>query len=101
MREAVLLLNEPIDAYRVPGIQVLANGQPVAGVTAVKVRSNNYFSADCFDLKIALTTDATFWANEPAIDIDIQFRDKVLSRFVSVPQGRANFSAVRSDPADR
>ena len=66
---------------------------------AARVRSNNYFGADGFELSIALTTDAAFWAGAPSIDVDIQFRENALSRFVSVIQGRVN--SVRLDPIQR
>ena len=92
-------LSELTGSYRSPGIQVVANGQQVTGVMAANVRSNNYFGADCFELRIALTTDAAFWAGAASIDVDIRFRDNALSRWMSIIQGRAD--SVRLDPIRR
>lgn len=96
-------LSEPPDLRRTPGILVVANGQPLGGVTAVSVRSNNYFGADRFDLTVALDADETsraiFYSGGSTIDIDIQFQTDPAAGFVSIVQGRVDH--VRFDPIRR
>ena len=98
-----LLFSEPSSRKRAPSIQVFTNGQPLTGVVAAAVHSNNYFAADCFDLTIALDADPTagtmFWSGEASIEVDVRFRTDAEAGFSSVIQGRVD--QLRLDPIAR
>lgn len=95
--------SEPSGLRRAPSIQVLANGQPLAGVISATVQSNNFFAADCFDVTLALGADplagTLSWSDASVIDLDVQFRTQAESAFVSVVRGRAD--RIRLDPIAR
>lgn len=97
---AVLPLSDPRPAWRAPRLQVIANGQIVAGAMEAEVMSNNYYAADRFNASIALGIDpwaeASFWASEPDILLDVQFSLDGGASFTSLVQGAVD--SVSIDP---
>jgi phage protein D len=100
MPEAALLLSDAQAAWRTPGLRLIANGEPLAGVIEAEVIANNHFAADRFSATIALGADplaaAPFWASTQSIFVDLQFSLDALS-FSSVIQGLVD--AVTLDAA--
>jgi phage protein D len=98
--EAVLLLSDPRPAWRAPRLRVIANGRPLAGVMDAEVISNNYYAADRFSVSVALGNDswaeASFWASEPDIQLDVQFSLDGGASFISLVQGAVD--GVSIDP---
>ena len=86
-----MLLSNPQPAWRAPRLRVIANGQVVSGAMEAEVVSNNYYAADRFSVSIALGIDpwaeASFWASEPDIMLDVQFSLDGGASFVSLVQG--------------
>jgi phage protein D len=97
---AELPLSDPRSAWRAPRLQVIANGQIVAGAMEAEVISNNYYAADRFNASIALGIDpwaeASFWASEPDILLDVQFSLDGGGSFTSLVQGAVD--SVSIDP---
>ncbi len=93
-------LNDPLTALRAPRLQVLANGQVIAGAMEAEVISNNYYAADRFRVAIALGVDpwaqASFWASEPDVLLDIRFSLDGGVSFASLVQGAVD--CVDIDP---
>lgn len=93
-----MLLSDP--ALRAPRLRVTANGHLVTGVVEAEVVSNNYYAADRFSASIALGGDAwreaSFWASEPDILLDVQFSVDGGASFTSLVQGAID--SVRIDP---
>jgi hypothetical protein len=101
--EAALLLSNPRSDLRAPRLRVIANGQVIAGAMEAEVVSNNYFAADRFSASVALGIDqwaeASFWASEPNILLDIQFSLDGGASFTSLVQGAVD--RVSLDPTFR
>jgi phage protein D len=94
----VLLLNDPPCSYRYPRLRVLANGLTLTGAYEVEVNSNNHYSADRFDVVLALGDDprsnACFWSSESRIVIDIQLSLDGESGFISLILGLVDTVSV-------
>ena len=62
--------------YRRPRLQVLANGQPVAGAERAEVTSNGYQQADRFHVTVVIGPDATmtpaWWSDNADVTLDIR-----------------------------
>ncbi len=86
-----MLLNDPQSTWRSPRLKIIANGQIVYGAMEAEVTSNNYYAADRFRASVALGidpwADASFWASEPDILLDVQFSIDGGASFVSLVQG--------------
>jgi phage protein D len=95
-----LPLSDRAFAWRTPRLQVIANGEAVAGAVDAEIVSNNYYSADRFRASVALGADpwagASFWASEPDILLDVQFSLDGGASFVSLIQGTVD--SVSIDP---
>jgi phage protein D len=96
----VLPLNDQASVWRAPRLQVIANGQIVAGAMDAEVISNNYYAADRFSASIALGVDAwagaSFWASEPDILLEVRFSLDGGASFTSLVQGAVD--GVSIDP---
>lgn len=94
-----MLLNE-IQPYshRSPRLRALANGQILQGICEARVVSKGYYSADSFSALIALGpdgwADASFWAMQSPIDIEIQFSIDGGGNFTSLIAGRVDFVSL-------
>lgn len=84
---------------RSPTMQLLANGRPIQGVMAARVRSTGYFGADHFELTLAMDPDGPFWSRETAIDADIAVRIYASTGYTRLIQGRVD--SVRIDAIAR
>jgi hypothetical protein len=86
-----LLLSDAALALRAPRLRVLANGQLITGAMDADVISNNYYAADRFHVVVALGpdagADASFWASESNITLDVQFSLDGGTSFSSLVQG--------------
>ena len=98
-----MLLSNPRSDLRAPRLRVIANGQVIAGAMEAEVVSNNYFAADRFSASVALGIDqwaeASFWASEPDILLDVQFSLDGGASFTSLVQGAVD--RVSLDPTFR
>ena len=98
-----MLLSDPRSDLRAPRLRVIANGQVIAGAMEAEVVSNNYFAADRFSASVALGIDqwaeASFWASEPDILLDVQFSLDGGASFTSLVQGAVD--RVSLDPTFR
>lgn len=87
------------DAWRTPGLLLLANGTSIAGVIDAEVITNNHFAADRFFARIALGADpvatSQFWASTQDILVDVRFSLDGAS-FQSLIQGLVD--SVTIDP---
>ena len=95
-----MLLSNPRSELRAPRLRVIANGQVIAGAMEAEVVSNNYYAADRFSASVALGIDqwaeASFWASEPDILLDVQFSLDGGASFTSLVQGAVD--RVSLDP---
>ncbi len=83
---------------RYPRLKILANGTPVAGAIEAQIHANNHYSADRFNVSLALSADplaAPFWSGTPDIALDVQMSFDGLA-FSSVMQGAVD--RVEIDP---
>lgn len=100
MQGAALPLNDMVSTWRSPRLQVLANGQIIAGAIEAEVISNNYYAADRFRASVALGidpwADASFWASQTDILLDVQFSLDGGASFTSLVQGAVD--RVSIDP---
>jgi hypothetical protein len=91
MQGAALLLNETLQAYRMPRLRLLANGRTLIGASEMEVTATNHFSADRFEASVAIVSgswdDAVFWSSETDILIDIQIYLDNGTDYVSLIQG--------------
>jgi phage protein D len=106
-----LLLSDFAPTWRYPRLRVLANGQIVTGATEAEVICNNHYAADRFSVSIALDADpwaeASFWASETDILLDVQFSLDGGASFTSLVEGAVDsvnvdptFGVVRIDGRD-
>jgi phage protein D len=88
---------------RAPRLQVLVNGQVLTGAMDAEVISNNYYAADRFRVAAALGVDdwadASFWASETEILLEIEFSLDGGASFTSMVQGEVD--TVSIDPTLR
>lgn len=98
MLEGVLLINSS-GAPRTPSVQLIANGRQMDGIIAARVHSTSYFSADYFELTLALDSDRLFWVEATPVDVDVRLRPDASDNYVSVLQGRVD--ALRLDALAR
>ena len=93
-------LSNPRSDLRAPRLRVIANGQVIAGAMEAEVVSNNYYAADRFSASVALGIDqwaeASFWASEPDILLDVQFSLDGGASFTSLVQGAVDRVSSRS-----
>ena len=93
-------LSDSASVLRIPRLQVSANGQVITGAMEAEVISNNYYAADRFSVAIALGVDpwaeASFWASELEILLDVQFSLDGGASFTSLVQGAVD--CVNIDP---
>ena len=86
--------------WRAPRLRLIANGEIIAGAMDAEVVSNNYYAADRFSASVALGIDhwaeASFWASEPDILLDVQFSLDGGASFTSLVQGAVD--RVSIDP---
>jgi phage protein D len=98
-----LPLSDSASVLRTPRLQVCANGQVITGVMEAEVISNNYYAADRFSVSIALGIDpwaeASFWASELEILLDVRFSLDGGASFTSLVQGAVD--CVNIDPTHR
>jgi phage protein D len=96
--EAALPLSETRSNWRVPRLQVLANGALLTGVMEAEVISNNHYAADRFAVSAALGADvwaaAPFWSSAPDILVDVQFSLDGGNSFTSLLQGTVDSVVV-------
>ncbi len=96
-----MLLSDGVPALRAPRLRVIANGQIIAGAMEAEVVSNNYYGADRFSASVALGIDtwaeASFWASEPDILLEVQFSLDGGGSFTSLVKGAID--SVSIDPA--
>ena len=83
---------------RAPRLQVLANGQIVTGAIAAEVLSNNYYAADRFSATVSLgldrRADASFWASEVDIQLEVRISLDGGSSYTSLIQGEVDNVAI-------
>jgi phage protein D len=81
-------------------LQLLANGQVVACAIAAEVLSNNYYAADRFSATVGLRLDrridASFWASEVDILLEVRISLDGGSSYTSLIQGEVDNVAIDS-----
>ena len=94
-------LSDIASSWCSPRLRVIANGQVISGAVEAEVLSTNYYAADQFTASVALGPDpwpdATFWASESDILLEVQFSLDAGASFVSLVQGAVDNVAI--DPA--
>jgi phage protein D len=83
---------------RQPSLLIVANGVPLNGSCSAQVVSTNYLGADHFTAEVALGADpgfdATFWASEIDIKLDIRVSADGISAPQSLVQGNVDLVTV-------
>ncbi len=82
---------------RLPAVRLLVNGELITGVISAEITSTNYFSADCFCVKLAVGTPPlstpAFWSDAAPIDIEIQFSLDALN-YTSIISGSVDSAVI-------
>jgi len=93
-----LLASDILTPARQPSLLIVANGVPLNGSYSAQVVSTNYLSADRFTAEVALGADpgfdATFWASETDITIDIRVSADGISAPRSLLQGTVDLVTI-------
>lgn len=90
--------SELADLYRRPRLQMMLNGQVLAGVYEAEINLNNHYGANTFGALIALGPDdwagAEFWSSAINLQIDILLSVDGGVGFVSVIQGMVDIVSL-------
>lgn len=79
---------------RAPRLNVLVNGTPLTNAIEAFASSTAFFSADRFRVQAALSGDASVWAAETRLLVDVQMALSPLGGFVSIVQGYADLVCI-------
>ena len=90
--------NDRSNVYRTPRLQVMMNGQALAGAYEAEINANNHYGANTFGVFTTLgldeRADAAFWSSEVSIEIDVRLSVDGGGSYTSLIQGMVDTASL-------